>query len=540
MNEKTLLKNNILNDLLEFGYFSEYLPNSFNTKTLLSKFTDINKQFNGIPKIVTDSVNFSIFKNNTNRRTLSVPNILSFIACASFMHKNWYFLLSSSSSHNSESPIFKISRYSSKMYVYKNITSKPLKDSLGFQKRLLQNSFQSSVEKHIDISIGCRYKLELDISNFYGSIYTHSITWSIVGKSLTKKILVGKENKCEKYNKANNLDTLIRNMNDGESYGIITGPFVSNIVAEIIMASIDQKIIQNKVNYTRYVDDMTFYYSSKDDKDAIINIVKTLLDDYKLSLNEQKIKETTYPFNLFLDLNQIFKEAYSHGDILGVINKSLELHRQGEKGALLYAAKFIQDKSIFVNKDINLIFSSLVNMFTIEPKVGKYLIKFFDIETNKNLLLNTSKGVNPKKALNSQLEINLKNKNELEIIIFLELIKVLKLKITSSIFSMVLKSKNDLAIIIALYMYSKKDMYISDFKSEEINISISKLIDELENEDYLNNRWLLLYEIKVNNYIGDCNHLYEFITNTNENNKKIFFNLFEKLSKNKVSFYNPE
>lgn len=193
MDEKILLKNNILSDLLEFGYFSEYLPDSFSTKELLTKFTEINKQFNGIPKIITKPVNFSIFKNDSNRRILSVPNILSFIKCANFIHQNWSFLLDNSSSCSSESPIFEIKRYSPQKYIYQNITSKPRKDSLSLQKRSLQNSFQSSVEKHIELSTGCSYKLELDISNFYSSIYTHSITWSIVGKDLTKKFEMAKK-----------------------------------------------------------------------------------------------------------------------------------------------------------------------------------------------------------------------------------------------------------------------------------------------------------------------------------------------------------
>lgn len=329
-------------------------------------------------------------------------------------------------------------------------------------------------------------------------------------------------------------------MNDGESYGIITGPFISNIFAEIIMASIDKEIRKNKVNYIRYVDDMTFYYSSKEIKDVVIGKIKKVLIEYKLSLNELKTKETNYPFNLFLDLNQIFKKTYSNEDVLGVINKSLKLYKQGEKGALLYAVKFIQDKSILVNKDINLIFSSLVNMFIIEPKIGKYLIKFFEIKTNKELLINTNRGNKPKDVLNSQLKINLQNNNDFEVIIFLEMIRILKLNITSEIFSMILNSKNDLAIITALYMYSKENTFISDFNSPSIKKSIHLLTNELKSENYTGARWLLLYEIKVNNYLGESHQLYDFIKNNVNDKEQNFFNLFEKLYRNKVSFYTPE
>ena len=70
--------------------------------------------------------------------------------------------------------------------------------------------------------------LRLDITRCFESIYTHSISWAVVGKNETKKNIAqrkGVENFAEKFDKA------MQRLNFNETSGIIIGPEFSRIFA---------------------------------------------------------------------------------------------------------------------------------------------------------------------------------------------------------------------------------------------------------------------------------------------------------------------
>src|SRR5690606_30212828 len=102
---------------------------------------------------------------------------------------------------------------------------------------------------------------KFDVSKCFNSIYTHSISWAILGKKFSKEI-IGKE----KETFGSKFDTLLMDLNYNETNGIIIGPEFSRIFAEIILQSIDLTVLhrieqQHNLKYKRdyevfrYVDD---------------------------------------------------------------------------------------------------------------------------------------------------------------------------------------------------------------------------------------------------------------------------------------------
>lgn len=83
---------------------------------------------------------------------------------------------------------------------------------------------------------GADWVLKTDITRFYPSIYTHSVSWAAYGKARTKKLLYTKRHSGSL---ADRLDLLLRKSNMNQTIGIPVGPDTSRIVADIISARID-------------------------------------------------------------------------------------------------------------------------------------------------------------------------------------------------------------------------------------------------------------------------------------------------------------
>jgi hypothetical protein len=140
----------------------------------------------------------------------------------------------------------------------------------------------------------------VDISKCFDSIYTHSITWAMKEKAHSKF------NASIKNTFGSLFDTLMQRSNYNETAGIVIGPEVSRIFAEIIFQKIDgdvereleERNLKNNVHYTirRYVDDIFIFATSDNVADSVLRVVETSLKAYKLSLNTSKTVKAARPF----------------------------------------------------------------------------------------------------------------------------------------------------------------------------------------------------------------------------------------------------
>jgi len=160
-------------------------------------------------------------------------------------------------------------------------------------------------------SYNYQFLLRTDVTNFYPSIYTHSIAWAIHTKEKVR--IKGNRNAYNKFFGLQ-LDRLCQNSNDGCTNGIPVGSAVSDLISEIILAAVDKKCSQDldqfgiKYIAVRFKDDYRFLCNSKDDADLILTKLQSALKEYNLVLNETKTDVQELPVGLFRSLTKEYEK----------------------------------------------------------------------------------------------------------------------------------------------------------------------------------------------------------------------------------------
>jgi len=179
----------------------------------------------------------------------------------------------------------------------------------------------------------------IDILKFFPSIYTHTISWAVRGKSETKKLLNrGRNDKSF----TAEFDRLMQYMNYNETNGIPIGPELSRIFSEIIMQKIDCSIEKrmndgdNKFVHShdyqccRYIDDFYLFYNIDVVKDKFVEISKDELEQYRLFINQDKFKISSRPF-----ITDVSKKKIEVSSCINSLSVSIKNKRwKAEKNAI--------------------------------------------------------------------------------------------------------------------------------------------------------------------------------------------------------------
>ncbi|MEO7497192.1 MAG: antiviral reverse transcriptase Drt3b, partial [Massilia sp.] len=167
-----------------------------------------------------------------------------------------------------------------------------------YERYNLIYKFYESAEFH-DLEKRFAGMRSLDISKCFNHIYTHSFTWAAKSKEY------GKENiSLDTFEGA--FDKVMQRSNYNETNGIIIGPEISRIFAEVILQYIDVWVekkleecgYKNGHHYEirRYVDDYFLFFNDVQVADAAQRSVTKTLSDFKLYLNDSKTKTLSRPF----------------------------------------------------------------------------------------------------------------------------------------------------------------------------------------------------------------------------------------------------
>lgn len=146
---------------------------------------------------------------------------------------------------------------------------------------------QLSIEKSLDF----KYIFHTDISSFYPSIYTHSISWAIHTKETAK--IPNNRSKMSLVGVA--IDKTIQHMQNGQTNGIPQGSVLMDFIAEIILGYADSELTKklnakdiNDYYIIRYRDDYRVFTNSKEDNETIAREITLTLQDLGLQLNASK------------------------------------------------------------------------------------------------------------------------------------------------------------------------------------------------------------------------------------------------------------
>lgn len=112
------------------------------------------------------------------------------------------------------------------------------------------------------------YVLICDIADFYNQIYLHRVN-NVLSESGSTSSKV--------------IEDFLSGLNTNVSRGIPVGPAPSILIAELIMADIDKKILSYTNNFVRYVDDIYIFFPTQEDAVVILHeLTKYLYSTHRL------------------------------------------------------------------------------------------------------------------------------------------------------------------------------------------------------------------------------------------------------------------
>jgi len=156
-------------------------------------------------------------------------------------------------------------------------------------KEQVLNWWEGIEQESLKLSLDFKYIHHTDITDCYGSIYTHSISWAIHSKK------VSKSNRKNKKLIGNNIDTHIQAMSYGQTNGIPQGSVLTDFIAEIVLNYADLLLSQklnniddNEFKILRYRDDYRIFTNNPTLAELIIKHLTEVLISLGLKLHPQK------------------------------------------------------------------------------------------------------------------------------------------------------------------------------------------------------------------------------------------------------------
>lgn len=136
-------------------------------------------------------------------------------------------------------------------------------------------------------SLEFSHLLHTDVTDCYGSLYTHSIAWALHGLSKAKEL------KKDKYLIGNKIDSHIQASRYGQTNGIAQGSVLMDFIAEIVLGYVDEQINEEikekaKIKILRYRDDYRIFANSDEEAESILKIISDKLRIVGMKLGASK------------------------------------------------------------------------------------------------------------------------------------------------------------------------------------------------------------------------------------------------------------
>ncbi len=147
--------------------------------------------------------------------------------------------------------------------------------------------WQSVEQRSLAYSLEFSHLLHTDVTDCYGSLYTHSIAWAIHGLEEAKKqrgnnSLLG-----------NKVDSYIQASRYGQTNGIAQGSVLMDFIAELILGYVDEQINAElgectDIRILRYRDDFRIFANSDERAEEVLKVVSDNLRHVGMKLSVAK------------------------------------------------------------------------------------------------------------------------------------------------------------------------------------------------------------------------------------------------------------
>lgn len=288
--------------LKEESYFTLERPKYYKLSNLLdsvtkitgdprsSKYIDVKNLFIAPNQLsLRDDLNYVIYINKDRNyiwRPLTIINPFLYVDLVDFITKDE---VSADVSNGWEFIVRRFKEFKNDKIHCASIPVESLSEKTD-KSRTILNWWEQFEQHTINKSIDFSYCLFTDISNFYPSIYTHSIPWALYGKEVVKSDL-------KKYNKSfgGKIDEKIRRMQSNQTNGIPQGSILMDFIAEIILGYIDYEL-SNELKeedisdyfVIRYRDDYRIFANNMADIEKISERLQKVLLRFNLNLGASK------------------------------------------------------------------------------------------------------------------------------------------------------------------------------------------------------------------------------------------------------------
>ena len=276
--------------LKEKNYCKIKIPEYFTFSNLLAELSEKMKNSEAIDIRAAKNeinVNYPLFSNKDGGYSWVLCEIIHPVLYVSLVHeitkqKNWELIVNKFNEF-SESPIL--------------CASIP---AIGSRKGAKITNWWENVEQEsIILASKYDYIFTTDITNCYGSIYTHSIEWALHTRDEAKR--VAKEKKQTDKLVGSRIDEHIRCMRNGQTNGMPQGSVLMDFIAEMVLGYLDQELTKKirkhenlkklrPLDYKiiRYRDDYRIFVNNINTGKGILKELASVLTENGMQINPSK------------------------------------------------------------------------------------------------------------------------------------------------------------------------------------------------------------------------------------------------------------
>lgn len=548
-----------LSRIIEKGYFPKEFPPPFNTIEFGKKSPYILRNWNVVDgnmqnRIGTETAKqaktryretkskystsklfeFNIAKGQYSRRKIEVPHPQTYFFLCQEIVNNWKLV----------NETFRLSKFSESRLISETKTKRSV--------RTKSKSWSKFKNNLTEISFNYKVQLKIDITNYYASIYTHSIPWSMLGKETSKKYfkiknddsarfntLITTDIDAQKYELADKIDTLVRNCNDRQSVGLPIGPDSSFILSEMLGSRLDNEIENSikDIDYKciRYYDDYYFYTNNVGDSETILKKVQKVFYEYKLEINENKVNIKQLPYfqsdlwnieiHNYQFKNSLIEDVQDLTYYFSLIFKLVEENKDTTSWIISYSLTRFEYGRVKIRKeDIEIFISLLLKTLYLDTS---NIDQIFKIILSYKAYLTTNELKKIKALLDKLLPEHLSLNHSFEVAWGLWFFKTFDISPNNELLQAILNSEDQISILIALDIINNKPISKRKF-------DFSILETKLTPDNLFSKFWLICYELEFKQWsLNDLDIIkeHEFFKILKHFNIE-FYNLSAQIKKN--------
>lgn len=244
----------------------------------------------------------------------------------------------------------------------------------------IHNWWENLEQASIKYALDYKYCTKVDVTNCYGSLYTHTIAWAVCGKEQAKK--------NRKSGLGNKIDGKIMEMQNGQTNGIPQGGPLFDFIAEMVLGYSDsllsKQLTKEEFKVIRYRDDYRVFTHDKETSGKVIKQLSEILADLNMHFNNSKTEVTEDIIGSAIKKDKLFwtkmrqliqqKSGKKVNYFLGIQKHLLLIYELAKKfpntGSVAVALTefYSRIKKEKIGKDYVQLVSIVVNIMVLSPK----------------------------------------------------------------------------------------------------------------------------------------------------------------------------